>query len=188
MIASQLSLAKMIDGSMEVATNFESLLERRERMKDDYLLKVLHLPKKFVEVDKRVKLSCDVHSNVLLNNLPTSFEWYEIIFNSKLTLAFKTRHIWLPLEKSFVKRIIGCRQFLSLKLFFTAEFILTEKTSNIITPFVTAEPGLEYRGGRLIHANPAPIYNDGSNSFFFSLHLANAGKFYLFIHISYDLF
>jgi len=110
-----------------------------------------------------------------------SFEWHEIIFNSRILLPYKTNDIVTKNREGFIQRRFSCTLNDNTKhkrVILEKEFLVIERTDagDFVIPFFTQEGGPEYRGGRLIHSNPPTIFNEGFQPMYFSIHLANIGK------------
>lgn len=161
-------------GKLQLKEKFVSKSIRSKLTKNSYKLTLINVPKNLIR--KSIMLRCAPEEGAMYY-LANEVKWYEIIFLSKVRLESTKFTISVTLEELFYKRVFRCvliRQGKGEKMtLFTREFILLERSKELITPFVTSETSVEYRGGRLSLGDPAPFIIEGQNHYFVSLNLAN---------------
>ena len=141
---------------------------------NSYLLKVIDVPDNL----KSISLSC-LNESETIYEIVSQYEWWEVVYNSKLSLLNPFNNINVRLESNFYKRTIQCYVFVpnSKDHILMREFlIINVLTRPSIVPFVTMDPGFEYRGGKLVSGSPSIFYTDSVRQAFISVHLADLGK------------
>lgn len=160
---------------IEIDEKYKTFAEKNEKLEERYAVQIVNVKGKLWFVN----LYCLQKDDIRMKLLDVKFAWKEIVFNSNISLNSCTENkCKYTIHNKFMSKTVRCEVFNKdySVLLFTKDLFLTEKNEKLVVPFVTQEPGIEYRGGPLVYSNPAVILNSGHGGMFLSVHLTNLGK------------
>ncbi|XP_065674753.1 uncharacterized protein LOC105843411 isoform X5 [Hydra vulgaris] len=149
----------------------KNIYTRNAKNDKDYQLKLIDIS----DTQTSINLSC-LNKSEIIYPIQNQYQWWEIIYNTKINLNNPLNTINLSLEKNFYKRTLQCFVTIPNAKSYTIirEFlIISEIERPSLVPFVTMDPGFEYRGGTLVSGNPSVFYTDSVQQAFVSLHIAD---------------